>query len=86
MALGYGDGIRDVLVVDHDPKFTSALCEEFTRRIDSSLLIGSAHHKNTNAKAERVNGALLRAFATGRKDDWDVWLPQAVFAIKNAAF
>ena len=65
---------------------SSALFEEFTRRIGSSLLIGSAHHKNTNAKAERVNGALLRAFATGRKDDWDVWLPQAVFAIKNAAF
>ena len=61
---------------------------EFTRRIGSSLLIGSAYHKNTNAKAERVNGVLgdtLRAFANGRKDDWDVWLPYAVFAINNAA-
>ena len=36
----------------------------------------------------RVNGVLgdtLRAFANGRKDDWDVWLPYAVFAINNAA-
>ena len=84
MALLSGDGIPDVLVVDHDPKFTSALFKEFTRRIGSSLLIGSAYHKNTNAKAERVNGVLgdtLRAFANGRKDDWDVWLPYAVFAI-----
>ena len=55
MALRSGDGIPDVLVVDHDPKFTSALFKEFTRRIGSSLLIGSAYHKNTNAKAERVN-------------------------------
>ena len=88
MALRSGDGVPDVLVVDHDPKFTSKLFKEFTRRIGSSLLIGSAYHKNTNARAERVNGVLgdtLRAFANGRKDDWDVWLPYAVFAINNAA-
>jgi len=88
MALRSGDGIPDVLVVDHDPKFTSTLFQEFTRRIGSSLIVGSAYHKNTNAKTERVNGVLgdtLRAFANGRKDDWDVWLPYAVFAINNAA-
>ena len=88
MALRSGDGVPDVLVVDHDPKFTSNLFREFTRRIGSSLLVGSAYHKNTNARAERVNGVLgdtLRAFANGRKDDWDVWLPYAVFAINNAA-
>ncbi len=86
MALRSGDGIPDVLVVDHDPKFTSTLFREFTRRIGSSLLVGSTYHKNTNAKT--TNGALgdtLRAFANGRKDDWDVWLPYAVFAINNSA-
>ena len=30
-------------------------------------------------------GHTLRAFANGRKDDWDAWLPYAVFAINNAA-
>ena len=88
MALRSGDGVPDVLVVDHDPKFTRKLFREFTRRLGSSLLVGSAYHKNTNARAERVNGVLgdtLRAFANGRKDDWDVWLPYAVFAINNAA-
>jgi hypothetical protein len=39
MALRSGDGVPDVLVVDHDPKFTSTLFKEFTRRIGSSLLI-----------------------------------------------
>ncbi len=88
MALRIGDGIPDVLVVDHDPKFTSNLFREYTRRIGSSLIVGSAFHKNTNAKVERVNGSLgdiLRAYANGRKDDWDVWLPYAVFAINNSA-
>ena len=59
-------------MVDYDPKFTSTLFREFTRRTGSSLLVGSAYHKNTNAKTERVNGVLgdtLRAFANGRKDD-----------------
>ncbi len=45
-------------------------------------------HKNTNAKVGRVIGGLddtLRAFANGRKDDWDVWPPYAVFAINNSA-
>ena len=61
-----------MLVVDRDPKFKSALFKEFTRHIGSSLLICSAYHKNTNAKAERVNGVLgdkLQAFANGHNDD-----------------
>ena len=81
-----------VTVVDHDPKLTSALSREFARRIGSSLLIGSSHHKNTvtNIRAERVDGVLgdtLRAFANGcnLKDDWGVGLPFAVFAKDSAA-
>jgi hypothetical protein len=35
MALRLGDGVPDVLV-DHDPKFTSKLFQEFTRRIGPS--------------------------------------------------
>ena len=72
MALRSGDGIPDVLVVDHDPKITSMLFREFTRRIGSSLIVGSAYHKNTNAKTGRVKSVLgdtLRAFANGRKDE-----------------
>ena len=40
----------------------------------SSLTVGSAYHKNTNAKVERANGVIsntLRAYTNGRKDDWD---------------
>ena len=66
MVLRSGDGVPDALVVDHDPKFTSKLFREFTRRLGSSLLVGLAYHKNTNARTERVKGDLgdtLRAFA-----------------------
>jgi hypothetical protein len=61
---------------------------EFTQRICSSLLVGSAYHENANVKMERVHGVLgdtLRTFANGRKDDQDVWLPYAIFAINNSA-
>ncbi len=78
MALRCLDGIPFFVVADHDPKFTSTHFREFTRRIGSSLIVGSAFHKNTNTKLERVNGVLgdtLRAMANGRKDDWGVLLP-----------
>jgi hypothetical protein len=77
-----GDGFPDVLVVDHDPKFTSDVFRAFVRSKGSCLIVGSAYHKNTNAKVERANcviGDTLRAYANGRKDDWDRHLPLAVF-------
>ena len=88
MCLRSGDGFPDVLVVDHDPKFTSEVFRAFVKSMGSSLIVGSAYHKNTNAKVERANGVIgdtLRAFANARKDDWDRQLPLAVFAINNAA-
>ena len=82
MCLRSGDGFPDVLVVDHDSKFTSALFRSFVKGWGSCLIVGSAYHKNTNAKAERANGVVsdtLRAFANGRKDDWDDDCPIACF-------
>ena len=88
LCLRSGTGFPDVLVVDHDPKFTSNVFRAFAKGMGSCLIVGSAYHKNTNAKVERANGVIgdtLRAFANGRKDDWDRQLPFAVFAINNAA-
>ena len=77
-------------MVEHDPKFTSAVFRALVKSMGSGLIVGSAYHKNTNAKVERANGVIgdtLRAYANGRKDDWDRQLPLAVtvFAINNAA-
>ena len=86
-SLRSGDGVPDVLVVDHDPKFTSQLFREFTKAIGSALIVGTAYHKNTGSRVERANGVLgdtLRALANSRRDDWDKWVLHACFAINNA--
>ena len=76
-----------MLVVDSDSKLTSEVFRAFVK--GWGLIVGSAYHKNTYAKVERAaaNGVIsdtLRAYANGRKDDWDDHLPLAVFAINNA--
>ena len=69
--------------MDHDPKFTSYVFRAFVKGMgsESCLIVGSAYHNETNAKVERANGVgdVLRAFANGRKDDWDRQLPLALF-------
>ena len=70
------------------PRSPAPCSKKSTRGISSSVLIGSPYHKKSNAEAQRfdgVRGDTLQAFANRRKDDWDTWLPYAIFAIKNAA-
>jgi hypothetical protein len=88
MCLRSGAGFPDVLIVDHDSKFTSEVFRAFVKSMGTCLIVGSAYHKNTNAKVERANGVVsdtLRAYANGRKDDWDQHLLFAEFAINNAS-
>ena len=47
MCLRSGDGFQEVLVVDHDPKFTSDVFLAFVQGMCSSLISGLAYHKNT---------------------------------------
>ena len=87
VCLRNGTGVPDVVVVDHDPKFRGAFFTAFAKGLGSALIVGSAYHKNTSAKVERVNGVVgdtLRAFVNGRGDDWDTCLPLVDFAINNS--
>ncbi len=45
MCLRSGDGFPDVLVVDHDPKFTSAVFRAFVKSMGLCLIVGYAYHK-----------------------------------------
>ena len=54
MCMRSGDGLPDVIVVDRCAKFTSALFRAFVKSMGSYLLVGSAYHKNTNAKGSNV--------------------------------
>jgi hypothetical protein len=52
-------------------------------------IVCSAYHKNTNAKVELANCVIgdtvrLCTYTNRHKDDWDLQLPLAVFAIDNA--
>ncbi len=56
MCLRSGDGFPDVLVVDHESKFTNEVFRAFFKGCCSCLIVGSAYHKNANANVERANG------------------------------
>ena len=79
MCLRSGAGFSDVLVVDHDAKFTSEVFRAFVTSMGSSLIVGSAYHKNTNAKAPGGTGprryqrhaAIVCQRPQGPEDDWD---------------
>ena len=52
MCFRSGAGFPDVLVVDHEAKFTSEVFRAFVKSMSLSLIVGSAYHKNTNTKVE----------------------------------
>ena len=73
------DAAQDGRCADHS-RYVPAILRRVPRRArgafvkstGSCLVVGSAYHKNTNAKVERTNGVIsdtLRAYANGRKDD-----------------
>ncbi len=58
MCLRSGDVFPDVLTVDHDSEFTSEVFRAFVKGWGSCLIVGSAYHKNTNAKVDRANSVV----------------------------
>jgi hypothetical protein len=52
--------LPEVLMVDHDLKFTSEVFRAFVKSMGSCLIVGSTYHKNTNAKVERTNGCFAK--------------------------
>ena len=73
MALQSWVGMPDTLVVDHHPSITSNLFRRFH----------ATHRLPAVFWWVRVLWDTVRAFAKERKDDWDVWLPYASFAVDS---
>ena len=85
-SLQSGDSMHNVLVIDHDPKFTSQLFHKFTKAIGSVLILGTAYHKNTGGSVKWTNSVLgdtLRGLANSGRDNWDKWVLYSCFAINN---
>jgi hypothetical protein len=88
MCMRSDDGLPDVIVVDHNARFTIALFRAFVKSMGPCLIVRSTYHKNTNhdAQVERANsviGDTLRAVASGREDDWDQYLHSTVSTIQR---
>ena len=50
--------LPDVLALDRDTRFTSAIWTGLHAALGASLICGSPHHHNTTSKVERVNGVI----------------------------
>ena len=53
------------LVVDHDAELTSEVLRAFVKSMGSCLIVGSAYHKNTNAKMGALTPTAARMVETG---------------------
>ena len=81
-------GLPDTLVSDRDTRFTSEFWTSLHVALGTSLIFGSPHHHNTNARTERVNGVIadvLRSFVSERQDNWPSLIPLVEFAINDSA-
>jgi hypothetical protein len=92
MCLRSGDGFPDELVVvDHDPKFTSEMYRASIKGMGSTSLRASSAPRTTRTPTPRSsvpNGVIsdtLQAIANASKNNWERQLPLAVLAINNAA-
>ena len=73
------------LVSDRDTRFTSEFWTSLHAALGTSLIFGSPHHHNTNARTERVNADVLRSFVSERQDNWPSLIPLVEFAINDLA-
>ena len=75
------------LISDQGTAFTSREFEEFTQRRRFKHALCSAEHPESNGLCERVNRSItatLAAFVNLNRDDWDIKLQEAIFAINSA--
>ncbi|GMF46125.1 unnamed protein product [Phytophthora fragariaefolia] len=79
-------GLPESIVLDRDPRFTSAFWTRLFALLGTRLLMSTAAHPETDGQTERVNRVLedvLRSYATSFPS-WSSFLPMAEFALNNA--
>lgn len=74
--------LREVMVSDRDPIFTSKFWKELFSRMGSELRMSSAYHPQTDGQSERVNQCVeiyLRCFTHATPHKWSQYLSLAEY-------
>ena len=79
-------GFPEVLLSDNGAQFTGSLMKEVLQIMNTKHLRTSPYHPQANGLVERFNQTvvgMLRKVAYGNTDEWDTYLPAALYAYRT---
>ncbi|XP_059160902.1 uncharacterized protein LOC131944361 [Physella acuta] len=79
-------GFPEVILSDNGTQFTSEIFCTVSKMFGIKIVHASAYHAMANGAVERWNGTLkemLKKVAIDKDDDWDVFIPAALFAYRE---
>ena len=77
------EGIPEQIITDRGPQFMAAFMKELYQLLKITGAPSTTYHPQTDGQIEQVNQEVevyLRAFINHHQDDWEDWLPAAVFS------
>jgi len=79
-------GFPEVILTDNGSQFTGKLMSEVYKVFNAKHIKSSVYHPQANGLVERFNATLvsmLRRLTDGRPEEWDTYLPAALFAYRE---
>jgi hypothetical protein len=80
-------GLPEALLSDRDPRFTAGFWKAFWEKMDTTLLMSTAYHAQTDGQTENANKTLetvLRSVVNFEQTDWDQHLHLVEFAVNSS--
>ena len=80
-------GIPELIVLDHDTKFTSTFWYELHRLMGTKLLMSTVFHPQMDGATEQANcsiGQILRMIVHDDQRDWSAKCPMVEFALNSS--
>ena len=80
-------GVPELIVSDHDTKFTSTFWHELHRLMGTNLLMSTVFHPQTDGATERANcsiGQILRMIINDHQKNWADKCPMVEFALNSS--